>query len=83
MSLLEAEAYDFEFAGARLIARDAVRTVSADTRKRLREIVESDALMEELANQIIVSSGRNDPEQVRKCEALLGKMRTEFCPEAT
>jgi hypothetical protein len=25
--------------------------------------------MDELANQIIVSSGRNDPEHVRKCEA--------------
>lgn len=81
MNLLEAEGYDFEFAGARLIARDAVRSVSADTRKRLREIVDSDVLMEVLTNQIIVSSGRNDPEHVRRCEALVGKMRAELRPE--
>ena len=56
MNVLEAEGYDFELAGARLIAHDAARVVSADTQKRLREILESDALMEELTNQIIVSS---------------------------
>jgi predicted nucleotidyltransferase len=78
MSVLEAEGYDFELAGALLIARDAARVVSADTQKRLREILESDALMEELTNQIIVSSGLNDPEHVRRCEALVSKMREGF-----
>jgi predicted nucleotidyltransferase len=78
MSLLEAEAYDFELAGARLIAHDANRTLSADTRKHLREILESDTLMGELTNQIIVSSGRNDPEHVQKCEMLVHKMRQGF-----
>jgi predicted nucleotidyltransferase len=78
MSVLEAEGYDFELAGALLIARDAARVVSADTQKRLREILESDALMEELTNQIIVSSGLNDPEHVRSCEALVSKMREGF-----
>jgi predicted nucleotidyltransferase len=78
MSVLEAEGYDFELAGALLIARDAARVVSADTQKRLREILESDALMEELTNQIIVSSGLNDPEHVRSCEALVRKMREGF-----
>lgn len=78
MSVLEAEGYDFELAGALLIARDAARMVSADTQKRLREILESDALMEELTNQIIVSSGLNDPEHVRSCEALVSKMREGF-----
>jgi predicted nucleotidyltransferase len=77
MSLLETESYDFELAGARLIARDAATAISDDTRKRLREILESDSLMEELTNQIIVSSGRNDAEQVRRCEALVDKMRVE------
>ena len=81
MNLLEAEGYDFELAGARLIAFDASRTVSADTRTRLREILESEALMEELTNQIIVSSGRNDPEHVRRCEALIDKMRVQFRSE--
>lgn len=78
MSLLEAEGYDFELAGARLITRDAVCTVSTDTRNRLREIADSDGLMEDLTNEIIVSSGRNDPEHVRKCGALVGKMRAEL-----
>lgn len=31
-----------------------------------------------LTNRIIVSSGRNDAEDVRRCEALVGKMRAEF-----
>jgi len=38
----------------------------------------SDVLMEELTNQIIVSAGRNDPEHIRKCEALVSKMREGF-----
>jgi len=78
MSVLEAEGYDFELAGALLIARDAARMVSADTQKRLREILESDALMEELTNQMIVSSPRNDPEHVRRCEMLIRKLREGF-----
>jgi predicted nucleotidyltransferase len=78
IDLLEAEGYDVELTGARLIARDATRTVSADTRKHLREILESDALMNDLTNQIIVSSGRNDSEHVTRCEALVRKMRAEF-----
>ena len=80
MSVLEAEGYDFEVAGAFLIARDAACVVSADTQKCLREILESDALMEELTNQIIVSSPRNDPEHVRRCEMLIRKLREGFLP---
>jgi predicted nucleotidyltransferase len=82
MNVLEAEGYDFELAGARLIAHDAARVVSADTQKRLREILESDALMEELTNQIIVSSPRNDPEHVRRCEMLIRNLREGFLPAA-
>jgi predicted nucleotidyltransferase len=82
MDVLEAEGYDFELAGARLIARDAARMVSSDTQKRLREILESDALMEELTNQIIVSSPRNDPEDSRRCEMLIRNLRAGFSPPA-
>jgi predicted nucleotidyltransferase len=80
MNVLEAEAYDFEFAGERLIARDAARLVSEDTQKHLREILESEALMEELTNQIIVSSPRNDPAHVRRCETLICNLREGFLP---
>lgn len=59
INVLEAEGYDFELAGARLIARDASRMVSADTQKRVQEILDSDALMEKLTNQMIVFSVRN------------------------
>jgi len=82
MNVLEAEGYDFELAGARLIARDAARVISVDTQKRLRGILESDALMEELTNQIIVSSGRNDSEHVRRCETLIQQMRESFLESA-
>ena len=82
MNVLEEEGYDFELAGARLIAHDAARVVSADTQKRLLEILESDALMEELTNQIIVSSPRNDPEHVQRCEMLIRNLREGFLPPA-
>jgi predicted nucleotidyltransferase len=75
MNVLEAEGYDFELAGARLLARDAARVISLDTQKHLREILQSDALMEELTNQIILSSPRNDPEHVRRCEMLIRNLR--------
>ena len=78
LNLLEAEGYDFEFAGARLIGRDAAGVISEDTRKRARDILESDSRMEELTNEIIVSSARNDPEHVRRCELLVRKLRDGF-----
>lgn len=55
--------------------------MSDDTRKPLGEILKSDSLMEELTNQIIVSSERSDSEHVRKSEALVAKMRHEFLQE--
>src|ERR1700730_42872 len=78
LNVLEAEGYDFELAGARLIGRDAAGVISEDTRKRVRDILESDPQMEELTNQILVSSVRNDPEHVRRCEFLVAKLREGF-----
>ena len=78
LNILEAEGYDFELAGARLIGRDAAGAISEDTRKRAREILESDPLMEQLTNQIIVSSMRNDLEHLRRCELLVSKLREGF-----
>jgi predicted nucleotidyltransferase len=78
LGLLEAEGYDFELAGARLIARDAARVVSQDTKRRTQEILASGALMEELTNQIIVSSARNDPEHIQRCESLVRKLCEGF-----
>jgi hypothetical protein len=34
--------------------------------------------MEELTNQIIVVSARNDPEHARRCELLVSKLRQGF-----
>jgi predicted nucleotidyltransferase len=78
LSVLEAEGYDFELAGARLIGRDAARMVSEDTHTRVREILESDALMEELTSQIILSSVRNDLAHVSRCEMLIRNFREGF-----
>ncbi len=78
VKVLEAEGYDIEIAGAWLIGRDAASLISEDTRKRAGEILESDLLMEELTNQIIVSSARNYPEYVRRCELLISKLREGF-----
>jgi hypothetical protein len=38
LNVLEAEGYDFELAGARLIGHDAARVISPDTRNRVRAI---------------------------------------------
>lgn len=82
LHVLEAEGYDFELAGARLIGRDAAGVISEDTKKRTRDILESDAQMEELTNQIIVSSVRSDPEHFRRCELLVSKLREGFLEAA-
>lgn len=78
LSILEGEGYDFELAGARLIGRDAAGSISEDTKQRVRDILKSDSQMEELTNQIIISSVRDDSEQVRRCELLVSRLREGF-----
>jgi predicted nucleotidyltransferase len=78
LNILESEGYDVEIAGARLLGEDAAAVISADTRGRVRDILESDPQMEELTNQIIVVSARNDPEHARRCELLVKKLRQGF-----
>jgi predicted nucleotidyltransferase len=78
IGLLEAEGYDFELADACLIAIDASRMISTDTQRHLREILDADALMEELTHQIIVSTGPNNPAHVHRCEALVRNLRTHL-----
>ena len=82
LNVLEAEGYDFELAGARLIGGDAARVISQDTRNRARAILESDSQMEELTHQIIGSSVRTDPEHFRRCELLVSKLREGFMEAA-
>lgn len=76
--ILELEEFDFELAGARLIGRDVAHVVSAETRHRVREVLESDRQMLELTNQVIVFSGRTDSQHVHRCEMLVIKMREGF-----
>jgi predicted nucleotidyltransferase len=78
VGLLEAEGYDFELAGARLLARDSVRMVSNDTKERARKILLSDAQMEQLTNDIILASSRNDADHVLRCEQLVRNLRKGF-----
>jgi predicted nucleotidyltransferase len=78
VNVLEAEGYDFELAGARLIGRDAALVISPDTRNRVRDILQSEPLMAELTNQIILLSVRNDSEYIRRQESLVSKLRHGF-----
>lgn len=78
LDVLEEEGYDFELAGARLIGHDAARVISPDTRNRVRDILQSEPLMAELTNQIIVLSIRNDSEYIRRQESLVNKLRHGF-----
>jgi predicted transcriptional regulator len=57
---------------------DAAAVISANTRKRVQDILESDREMEDLTSQIIVLSARNDSEHARRCELLLSKLRQGF-----
>jgi predicted nucleotidyltransferase len=84
LNILEGEGYDFEIAGARLLGNDAAAVVSADTRRRVRDILASDREMGDLTNQIIMLSARKDPEHLRRCELLVSKLRQGFLqvPEA-
>lgn len=76
--VLEAEGYDFEFAGARLLGKDAGGAISEDAKKHVHKILNSERLLEQLTNQIIVSSARNDDGHVRRCELLVAKFRKGF-----
>ncbi len=78
LSILEAEGYDVELAGARLIGRDAAGVISEDTRKRVLEIVASDRQMEQLRDEIVVSSVRTDPGHAGRCASLVNKFREGF-----
>ena len=78
VGLLEAEGYDFELAGARLLARDSARMVSNDTKEHARKILLSDAQMEQLTNDIILASSRNDADHVLRCEQLVRNLRKGF-----
>jgi predicted nucleotidyltransferase len=78
LNILEAEGYDVGIAGARLLGGDAAAVISADTRGRVKDILASDRQMEELTNQIIIVSARNDPEHARRCELLVKKLRQGF-----
>jgi len=78
LNILEAEGYDVEIAGARLLGGDAAVVVSADTRRRVRDILESDREMEDLTNHIIMVSARHNPKHVRRCELLVSKLRQGF-----
>jgi predicted nucleotidyltransferase len=76
--ILESEGFDFELAGARLIGRDVAQVILPETRRRIREVLESDQQMLELTNQVIVFSGRNDAQHVHRCEMLVTRMREGF-----
>jgi len=78
VGLLEAEDYDVELAGARLLARDSARMVSTDTKERARKILLSDAQMEQLTNDIILASSRSDADHVLRCEQLVRNLRKGF-----
>lgn len=79
--ILESENFDFELAGARLIGSDAAHIISAETKRRIGDVLRSDEQMLDLANQIITSSRRSDAEHVRRCELLVAKMREGFLGE--
>jgi len=78
VGLLEAEDYDVELAGARLLARDSARMVSTDTKERARKILLSDAQLEQLTNDIILASSRSDADHVLRCEQLVRNLRKGF-----
>ena len=62
---------------ARLLGT-AAAVISADTRKRVWVILESDREMDDLTRQIVVLSGRKDSEHARRRELLVSKLRQGF-----
>lgn len=78
VSLLEAENFDVEIAGARLLGQDVAVVLCEDTKARAKEILESEQQMEELTQHIVLLSGRNDTEHIAQCELLVNKLRQGF-----
>jgi predicted nucleotidyltransferase len=79
VTLLEAEGYDFELAGARLLGIDAARVISQDTRRRIAVILQSEQQVQQLVNQISV---RTHDEHLKRCELLVSKFRDSFLTTA-
>jgi hypothetical protein len=61
-----------------LLGRDAAAVLSEDTRRRAREILESDREMEERRDQMIVLSTGSDPARDPQCELLIKKLGQGF-----
>ena len=78
LNLMEAEGFDIERAGARLLGIDAARLTSVDTRTQLRRILESNQTVDQLINHILAASGRTDRQHVMHCEALARAFRDDF-----
>jgi len=78
LEILEGEEFNFEPAGALLLGLDTARTISANTREQLNEILQSDKLMSELTDQMIASSRVLDRNTAGQCELLIRKLQQGF-----
>ncbi|MGA2324702.1 MAG: nucleotidyl transferase AbiEii/AbiGii toxin family protein [Bryobacteraceae bacterium] len=74
MPLLEAAGFDVELAGAQLLGRDTARICHKDTRVRIRALLDSDPLVDQLIVQM-AGAGFLEDVQAERISGLLGR----FC----
>ncbi len=77
MPLLEAAGFDIELAGAQLLGRDAARICHRDTGARIRALLDSDALVEQLIVQMPGARFSEDLREERTSD-LLARFRRGF-----
>lgn len=82
LGILEAEGFDFEIAGARLLGIDAARSVSDQTRKQAYVILDSQQNIAQLTDHMISAAAGVGREYAGRCELLLAKFREAFLKES-
>lgn len=77
-ALFEAAGFDVVRAGALMLGKDARLAANQQTRAKLEELLNDNALMEQLLNQMVQAGGRSDEAFAQGCESLLENFRKGF-----
>jgi predicted nucleotidyltransferase len=82
LALFEAADFDLLSAGALMLGKDARFVANQQTRAKLEELLNDNALMEQLLNQMVQAGGRSDETFAQRCESLLENFRKGFLDHA-
>jgi len=82
LALFEAAGFDLIRAGALMLGKDSRFIANQQTRAKLEELLNDNALMEQLLNQMVQTGGRSDHAFSQRCESLLENFPKNFLDHA-